>query len=54
MERVNISIQKQIASGKKIIADAGGVESYDKNAREKMEIKQPTLHLQTKDEIVFS
>ncbi|OYT29338.1 hypothetical protein B6U98_02620 [Thermoplasmatales archaeon ex4572_165] len=54
MERVNISIQKQIASGKKIIADAGGVEAYDKNAREKMEIKQPTLQLQTKDEIVFS
>jgi hypothetical protein len=54
MERVNISIQKQIERGKDIIAEAGGLEAYDVKAREKMEIKQPKLQLKTRKEIVFS
>jgi hypothetical protein len=33
MERVNISVQKQIARGRQIIADAGGLEAYDEQAR---------------------
>jgi hypothetical protein len=34
-ERVNVSIQKQIAIGKKIIKEAGGLEEYDRKARSK-------------------
>ena len=33
MERINISVQKQIARGRQIIADAGGPEAYDEQAR---------------------
>ena len=54
MERVNISIQKQIAHGKNIIKDAGGIENYDLKAREKKEIKNPNLDLVSRSEIVFS
>ena len=54
MERVNMSIQRQIAHGKEVIEESGGLIAYDKKAREKMERKQPTLQLQKKDEIVFS
>ena len=54
MERVNISIQKQIEHGKKIIEAAGGLELYDKKARDKKEIKNPNLQLVTKKEIVFT
>lgn len=53
MERVNISIQKQIANGKKIIEDAGGIDAYDIKAREKKEISKPTLDLSEKKEIIF-
>ena len=34
MERINISVLEQIEQGRKIIADAGGVEVYDQNARQ--------------------
>jgi len=54
MERVNISIQKQISFGKKVIDEAGGLELYDKKAREKKEIKNPDLELVTREEIVFT
>jgi hypothetical protein len=54
MERVNISIQKQIAYGREVIEKAGGIEAYDKKAREKMERKQPTLQLKERQEIVFT
>jgi len=33
MERVNISVQKQIAQGREIIARAGGSQAYDRQAR---------------------
>jgi hypothetical protein len=33
MERVNVSIQKQIERGHQIIAKAGGVHAYDEKAR---------------------
>ena len=33
MERINISVQKQIARGRQIIADAGGIQAYDQQAR---------------------
>lgn len=35
MERVNISVLKQIEAGKKIIAEAGSVQAYDAAARAK-------------------
>jgi len=54
LERVNISIQKQIQYGRQVIADAGGPEAYDQQAREKTELKQPTLDMNTRDEIVFT
>ena len=54
LERVNISIQKQIEYGRQVIAEAGGPGAYDQRAREKMEIKQPTVELNTRDEIVFT
>jgi hypothetical protein len=33
MERVNISVQKQIEQGRQVIAEAGGVLAYDEQAR---------------------
>jgi hypothetical protein len=33
MERVNISVRKQIEHGRQIIAEAGGVRAYDEKAR---------------------
>jgi hypothetical protein len=33
MERVNVSVQKQIERGRRIIEDAGGVIAYDEQAR---------------------
>jgi hypothetical protein len=33
MERVNISVQKQIEKGRRVIAEAGGVQAYDVKAR---------------------
>jgi hypothetical protein len=37
MERVNISVQKQIEQGRQIIADAGGMSAYDEQARRSAE-----------------
>lgn len=53
MERVNISIQKQIKKGAEIIEKAGGPEAYDTQARDKNEIQKPSLELQQRKEIIF-
>jgi hypothetical protein len=53
MERVNLSIQKQIKKGKEIIEEAGGLEAYDKKARGGKEAKMPKLELEKKKEIIF-
>lgn len=53
MERVNISILKQIEKGKKIINEAGGLEAYDSKARVQKGPKLPELRLQSKKEIIF-
>jgi len=53
MERVNISIQKQITQGTKIIKEAGGIEAYDRKARLKKGPKGPQVTLQNKKEIIF-
>ncbi|RLF45539.1 MAG: hypothetical protein DRN29_06550 [Thermoplasmata archaeon] len=52
MERVNISILKQIERGRKIIEEAGGVEAYDRKARRKGP-KMPKIALRDKKEIIF-
>jgi hypothetical protein len=33
VERVNVSVGKQIAEGRRVIAAAGGSEAYDRQAR---------------------
>jgi hypothetical protein len=53
MERVNISILKQIEKGRKIIKEAGGLEAYDREARGEKGLKMPELTLKTKKEIIF-
>jgi hypothetical protein len=54
MERVNISIQKQIDHGGKIIEESGGKVAYDRQVRQKTaEMKTPSLTLSKKDEIIF-
>jgi len=53
MERVNISIQHQIALGKQIIEDAGGIEAYNREARKKKGPQTPELKLKGKEQIVF-
>ena len=53
MERVNISILKQIEKGREIIKKAGGVEAYNKMARAKKGPTAPKVDLVDKKEIVF-
>jgi hypothetical protein len=53
MERVNISILKQIEKGKKVIKQAGGLKQYDIKARGDSNIKKPKLEISQRKEIVF-
>jgi hypothetical protein len=53
MERVNISILKQIEKGRNIIEKAGGVKAYDSRARSQKGAKKPELKIENKPEIVF-
>jgi hypothetical protein len=53
MERVNISIQKQIERGRQIIKEAGGLEAYDKQARMKKGPEAPRMKLEEKQQIIF-
>jgi hypothetical protein len=53
MERVNISIQKQIEKGRKVIEKAGGVEAYDRMVRSQEGAKKPELKIEHKPQIVF-
>jgi hypothetical protein len=53
MERVNLSILKQIERGRKIIEDAGGVEAYDRMARAEKGAKKPKLEIEKTQKIVF-
>ncbi len=53
MERVNISILKQIEKGRKIIEEAGGVEAYDHMVRAQEGAKKPELKIENKSQIVF-
>jgi len=53
MERVNISILKQIEKGRKIIENAGGIKEYDKKARKQKGPKKPEMKIQKTENIVF-
>ena len=53
MERVNISIQKQIEKGKEIITQAGGINPYNLEARKKKGPQTPDLKLKGQEQIVF-
>jgi hypothetical protein len=53
MERVNISIQKQIEEGRRIIEKAGGFDAYDQYARKKSGPKSPKLKIEGRKEIIF-
>jgi hypothetical protein len=53
MERVNISIQKQIEKGSEIIAKAGGIDLYNLEARKKKGPLTPELELKGEQQIVF-
>ena len=53
MERINISILKEIEKGRKIIDDAGGVEAYDKKARSEGGPKKPELKIKDNKKIIF-
>ena len=52
MERINVSIQKQVALGARIIDEAGGREAYDKAIRAKW-LSKPTVELNNEKAIVF-
>jgi len=53
MERVNISIQKQEAMGRKVIEQAGGLAAYDAMARKKLGPKGPSIGLTKPQAISF-
>jgi len=53
MERANIAIQKRVPRGRRIIEEAGGVEAYDRNAREKLKLFSPMIEVKHADAIVF-
>jgi len=53
MERVNISILKQIEKGRKIIENEGGQDAYDKQARAEKEAKMPKMEIKKHKKIIF-
>jgi hypothetical protein len=53
MERVNISIWNETERGRKIIKEAGGVETYDGMARAEKGPKKPEFKIEEKSQIVF-
>jgi len=53
MERANIVIQKEIPRGRRIINEAGGFETYDQKARERLKLFSPTIEIKRNEAIVF-
>lgn len=53
MERVNISILKQIEKGRQIIREAGGLEAYDRKARSEKGPKKPVMEIKKHEKIIF-
>ena len=54
MERVNVSVQKQVDRGRKILEEMGGAEAYDAQVRSERGPKAPRVDLTPRDEIVFT
>lgn len=54
MERVSISILKQIERGRQIFEQEGGPEAYDRRVRSAKGPKAPEVELAPRDEIVFA
>ena len=53
MERVNLSIQKQIQHGREIIEKAGGLEAYDKEVRKQKGPEMPKVEFKDHSQISF-
>ncbi len=53
MERVNISILKQIEKGERIIEAAGGIKEYDWEARKEKGPEKPDMEIEKTEKIVF-
>jgi hypothetical protein len=53
MERVNVSIQKQIERGQKIFEEAGSPEAYDQRVRRERGPDAPKVESTRREEIVF-
>lgn len=54
MDRVNLSIQKQITIGMKVLIDEGGEKNYDKKVRKKNSPKSPKLDLKEISNIQYN
>jgi hypothetical protein len=54
MQRVSLSVLKQIELGRQIIAEAGGVEAYDARMRSALGPKPAEVPLTARPEIVFT
>ncbi|HSJ53437.1 MAG TPA: transglutaminase family protein [Anaerolineae bacterium] len=53
MQRVSLSVLKQIERGRQIIQEAGGVRAYDEKVRSALGPKTPEVELTARPEIVF-
>jgi hypothetical protein len=53
MQRVSLSVLKQIERGRRIIEEAGGVQAYDEQMRSALGPKTPEMELTARKEIVF-
>jgi hypothetical protein len=53
MERANVVIQRQITKGKKVIEEAGDIETYDRKAREKLKRSSQTVEVEDNEALVF-
>jgi len=53
MERVNLSILRQQEKGRAIIAEAGGIEAYDRSARARQGPRSPMVRMENKAQITF-
>jgi len=53
MQRVSLSVLKQIERGRQIIEEAGGVQAYDQQMRSALGPKTPEMELAAREEIVF-
>jgi hypothetical protein len=53
MERANVVIQRQITNGKKVIEEAGDIETYDRKAREKLKHSSQTVEVEDNEALVF-